>query len=90
MSGFFPLGTPAPIEILFLTRRYAYDASGDTEYLALAKPGTADSDAGWMILKHAYTNRVLQNVKLSGGENSFNKVWKADAVTNTYTTYEYS
>lgn len=90
MSGFFPLGAPAPIEILFLTRRYAYDANGDTEYIGLAKPGTADSDSGWMILKHEYTNRVLQNVKLSGGENSFNKVWKADAGTNTYATYEYS
>jgi len=86
--SFFPLGTPTPIEILFLTRRYAYDVNGDTEYIGLAKPGTGDSDSGWMILKHAYTDRVLQNVKLASGTNKFDKIWN-DGVT-TYASYTYS
>jgi YD repeat-containing protein len=91
MSGFFPLGAPAPIEILFLTRRYAYDANGNTQYLGLAKPGTAESSPGWVIIKYTYdeSNRTIQ-ANLAGGSNSPNKVWKADAGTNTYATYEYS
>jgi len=45
------------------------------EYIGLAKPGTADSDAGWQIKKLTYSGNKIISILFAGGDTKFDNVW---------------
>ncbi|MEO5327254.1 MAG: hypothetical protein H7829_03330 [Magnetococcus sp. THC-1_WYH] len=64
-------------ESLFAAR-YAYNASGDVEYIGLAEPGTTDDQPKWIIKKIVYDGQRRQVASLfAGGRIKFDQVWNS-------------
>ncbi|MEN6532163.1 MAG: hypothetical protein ABFD89_00775 [Bryobacteraceae bacterium] len=66
------------------TKRIAYDANGNIEYMGWAKPGASTDDAVWSVVKHTYdaSNR-LTATEFADGDDSLDNVWD-DRATLTY------
>lgn len=54
---------------------YAYDSSGNLEYIGKAGAGTPTSDANWQIKKLTYTSGNLTAILLADGNENFDNVW---------------
>ena len=57
------------------TQRIAYNASNLTEYIGLAKPGTATSAASWQIKKLVYSGSLVTEILFADGDTNFDNVW---------------
>jgi YD repeat-containing protein len=66
------------------TQAFAYDASGNVQYVGRAEPGVATSGAHWQIQKLTYdgSNRITA-VQWAQGTDEFKYVW-TDRATYTY------
>jgi hypothetical protein len=58
-----------------LSCAYAYDASGNVEYVGRARPGTAKSDPLWQIQKFTYGADGVTDVQWAGGLAAFSHIW---------------
>ena len=59
--------------------------SGSTwkvEYVGFAKPGTAEDEAGWMIIKQTFVGNVMTERNFAGGSAAFTNKW---SLKETYT-----
>jgi len=65
-------------------QRLAYNASGFVEYIGLAKPGTATSEAKWQIKKLTYSGTNVTEINFADGNLNFDKEWDEKA------SYSYS
>ena len=54
---------------------YAYNASGDLEYMGKAVPGTATTEPKWQIQKLVYTDGNLTGIYFADGDMGFSKTW---------------
>lgn len=60
---------------LLLTQKIAYDGSNRAEYIGYAIPGTASSEAKWLIKKLTYSAAGVTDVQFAGGAAKFDQVW---------------
>jgi hypothetical protein len=59
----------------FLCTRRAYSGSL-LEYIGYAKPGTGESEAGWLIQKRTYDGSDnLLTTDFAGNSMAFDKIW---------------
>lgn len=70
---------------LLLTQSIAYDASGNTEYIGYALPGTSKASPKWLIKKLTYdgSNRVTE-VQFANGVIAFDQIWDNRASVSSY------
>lgn len=64
---------------LLLTQALAYDASGNTEYVGFALPGTAKTASRWLIKKLTYGANGVTDIQFAEGDASFSYVWNSRA-----------
>ncbi|MBF0415586.1 MAG: hypothetical protein HQL79_07440 [Magnetococcales bacterium] len=67
-----------------LASRYAYNASGNAEYIGMAEPGITDDVAQWLIRKIVYDAQQRPiAILFADGRCSFSSVWN-DRASYTY------
>ena len=62
---------------------FAYDSSGNVEYIGKATPGSATSAAVWQIQKITYDGSDATEINFAGGSAEFVNIWDNRA-TYTY------
>ena len=58
-----------------LTQYNDYDGSNQLIYQGWAKPGTATSDASWVIARYTWSSGLNTKREWASGNHNFNKVW---------------
>jgi len=66
------------------SKRYAYDANGNVEYMGYAAPGTSTATAGWKIIKNTWTSGNITASGFASGRAEFIFKW------DDYASYSYS
>jgi len=69
-----------------LERRNVYDANDNLEYQGWAVPGTATSEARWLIVKHTWAAGSISGYNNTRSQVSSNEV-KFDKVFDDRATY---
>lgn len=56
-------------------QRISYTASGMTEYVGLALPGSGSDEAKWQIKKLTYSGTAVVSSLFAGGNTNFTNIW---------------
>ena len=70
-------GSGLAVTTLCLKTEFAYNASGDLEYVGRALPYALDSAPVWQICKFIYDGENLTSTKYADGNDKFDKIWDA-------------
>ena len=66
------------------TRRYAYNANNDVEYMGFAEPGTSSASPFWKLIKLTYSGRNVVASEFAEASINFSFIW------DIHDTYNYS
>lgn len=58
-----------------LTKRIAYNGSGQEEYIGNAAPGTATSAGTWQIKKLTYDSNGVATIVWADGDSNYDNIW---------------
>jgi hypothetical protein len=67
----------------FLKKRYDRSSTAEVLFVGYAAPGTAESDAGWLIVRNSFDGDVklpdgtypISSIDFADGTKEFDKIW---------------